>query len=94
MPRKNFMIERHGKAFGQPCWDYAKISYKDNVVSEETMKIRWVDWEGTRYVSAAEAQFAIDNTPELLRCNAKVIEILGEVRVTMRDGRKLREEWR
>lgn len=81
-PKKPFMIERDGRQFGKPGDDFALIRYKDNIVSDENMRVRWVDWDGSRYATKAEAQFIIDNTPGME--GAQVIEIIDEVRMRVR----------
>lgn len=79
-PKKPFMIERDGRQFGKPGDDFALISIPAKLPVSPVLK-RWVDWDGSRFATKAEAQKIIDT---LKLDGAQVIEIIDEVRMRVR----------
>ena len=77
-PIRPFMIERDGKAHGDPGKDFAVLRY----VAPTIVRVRWVTWEGSRWPTRKAAQDEIDMWPDHF-VGGRVIEIIDEVRTTI-----------
>jgi len=79
-PKRPFMIAKGN--------DFAHVTYVGSIVTKESMRVKWVDWEGTKWATRDEAQVFLDSdmTAHLFE-GAEVIEILEESRTRISAAR-------